>query len=282
MYKVNTGNCYDSVIEMNLNTGLPPGVSYITDKQLEGKKEPTAEQLKEIERRRKNKDNQREVNLASISDENIQLRAEKLMNKYQERGLKLNARRIQAEYARYGIIQSQEEIELMFKRAVAVMNRLAARQKEELNEEKLAERQKLFNTQKDDDELKKPGHIQNARLFDSQETKQNIKRLEEKSMPGLIQQNKLEEEKAMNKRVDRRKKVTKSGTISAQTGSVSQGMSFDQLILKEKEQQAEKNTIKSWIKTDFLNQRAKNECDFLQNRLLDDIRGNQSTEQAQR
>ena len=47
----------------------------------------------------------------------------------------------------------------MFKRAVAVMNRLAARQKEELNEEKLAERQKLFNTQKDDDELKKPGHI---------------------------------------------------------------------------------------------------------------------------
>ena len=94
MYKVNTGNCYDSVIEMNLNTGLPPGVSYITDKQLEGKKEPTAEQLKEIERRRKNKDNQREINLASISDENIQLRAEKLMNKYQERGLKLNARRI--------------------------------------------------------------------------------------------------------------------------------------------------------------------------------------------
>ena len=47
------------------------------------------------------------------------------MNKYQERGLKLNARRIQAEYARYGIIQSQEEINLMFRRAVAVMNHLA-------------------------------------------------------------------------------------------------------------------------------------------------------------
>ena len=43
MYKVNTGNCYDSVIQMNLNTGLPPGVSYITDKQLEGKKESTAD-----------------------------------------------------------------------------------------------------------------------------------------------------------------------------------------------------------------------------------------------
>ena len=125
IYKVNTGNCYDSVIEMNLNTGLPPGVSYITDKQLEGKKEPTAEQLNEIERRRNNKDNQREISLASISEENIQLRAEKLMNKYQERGLKLNARRIQAEYARYGIIQSQEEINLMFRRACAVMNRLA-------------------------------------------------------------------------------------------------------------------------------------------------------------
>ena len=82
MYKVNTGNCYDSVIEMNLNTGLPPGVSYITDKQLEGKKESTADQLKEIERRRKNKDNLRELSLASITEENIQLRTEKLMNKY--------------------------------------------------------------------------------------------------------------------------------------------------------------------------------------------------------
>ena len=95
----------------------------------------------------------------SIKFENIQQRAEKLMNKYQERGLKLNAQRIQAEYAKYGIVQSQDEIELMFKRAVAIMNRLAKSQKDELNEEKLAERQKIFNTQKEDDESKKPGHI---------------------------------------------------------------------------------------------------------------------------
>lgn len=47
IYRVNTGNCYDSVMEANLNTGLPPGCSYITDKQLEGKKEPTQEQIKE-------------------------------------------------------------------------------------------------------------------------------------------------------------------------------------------------------------------------------------------
>ena len=32
IYKVSTGNCYDNVIETNLNTGLPPGCSYITDK----------------------------------------------------------------------------------------------------------------------------------------------------------------------------------------------------------------------------------------------------------
>ena len=43
IYRVSTGNCYDSVIEANLNTGLPPGCSYITDKQLEGKKELTVD-----------------------------------------------------------------------------------------------------------------------------------------------------------------------------------------------------------------------------------------------
>lgn len=37
LYKVKTGNCYDSVIEQNLNTGLPPQISFITDKQLKGK-----------------------------------------------------------------------------------------------------------------------------------------------------------------------------------------------------------------------------------------------------
>jgi len=35
---VQTGNCYDSVIQRNLNTGLPKRVSYITDKDLIGKK----------------------------------------------------------------------------------------------------------------------------------------------------------------------------------------------------------------------------------------------------
>ena len=56
------------------------------------------------------------------------------MNKYQERGLNLNAKRIKEAYERYGIVQSQDEIELMFRKAVATMNRLAQRQKDELNE----------------------------------------------------------------------------------------------------------------------------------------------------
>lgn len=47
----------------------------------------------------------------------------------------------------------------MFRRAVATMNKLAKVQKDEANEEKLLERQKMFNTAKDDDEAKKPGHI---------------------------------------------------------------------------------------------------------------------------
>ena len=35
---MNTGNCYDPVVESNLNAGLPKGISYITDKNLKGKK----------------------------------------------------------------------------------------------------------------------------------------------------------------------------------------------------------------------------------------------------
>ena len=37
-YEVSTGNCYDSVIAQNLNTGLPKKLSFITDKHLKGKK----------------------------------------------------------------------------------------------------------------------------------------------------------------------------------------------------------------------------------------------------
>ena len=33
-----TGNCYDSVLEKNLNMGLPRKVSFITEKNLKGKK----------------------------------------------------------------------------------------------------------------------------------------------------------------------------------------------------------------------------------------------------
>ena len=33
-----TGSCYDDIIERNFNTGLPKGISFITSKQLEGKK----------------------------------------------------------------------------------------------------------------------------------------------------------------------------------------------------------------------------------------------------
>ena len=67
----------------------------------------------------------------------------------------------------------------------------------------------MFNTAKDDDEAKKPGHIQNARLWDTEETKTNIRDLEEKSRPGLMQMNKEEEERAMKKRTE---KKTKSKT----------------------------------------------------------------------
>jgi len=38
LYKVHTGSCYDSVIEANLNTGLPKKVSCITDRHTRGKK----------------------------------------------------------------------------------------------------------------------------------------------------------------------------------------------------------------------------------------------------
>lgn len=38
MYRVNTNNCYDSVIEQNLNTGLPKKISCITSKHLNGKR----------------------------------------------------------------------------------------------------------------------------------------------------------------------------------------------------------------------------------------------------
>ena len=33
-----TGSCYDDLIQRNFNTGLPKGISFITSKQLEGKK----------------------------------------------------------------------------------------------------------------------------------------------------------------------------------------------------------------------------------------------------
>ena len=44
LYKVNTGSCYDSVIENNLNTGLPHMVSFITDKHIQGKRQAAKEE----------------------------------------------------------------------------------------------------------------------------------------------------------------------------------------------------------------------------------------------
>jgi len=38
VYQVNTNNCYDSVIEQNLNTGLPKQISCITSKHMKGKR----------------------------------------------------------------------------------------------------------------------------------------------------------------------------------------------------------------------------------------------------
>lgn len=37
-YRVQTGNCYDSVLEEKLRNYIPKHVSYVTDKMLEGKK----------------------------------------------------------------------------------------------------------------------------------------------------------------------------------------------------------------------------------------------------
>lgn len=103
-------------------------------------------------------------------------------------------------------------------------------------------------------------------------------------MPGLLQKNKEEQERFENKKVDKRRKVGKSvGVTSSGSAQVSQVMNLDQLIIKEKESQVEqKKGIKSWIRTDFLNQRAKNECEFLQYNMLEDIRGNQTSSQAKR
>ena len=38
IYRVQTGSCYDPVIEANLNTGLPKKISCINDRHLRGKK----------------------------------------------------------------------------------------------------------------------------------------------------------------------------------------------------------------------------------------------------
>ena len=48
LYKVNTGSCYDSVIESNLNTGLPKKISFITDKHVQGKKMAVQEEDKDL------------------------------------------------------------------------------------------------------------------------------------------------------------------------------------------------------------------------------------------
>ena len=103
-------------------------------------------------------------------------------------------------------------------------------------------------------------------------------------MPGLLQKNREEQERFENKKVDKRRKAGKSVAVtSSGSAQVSQVMNLDQLILKEKESQKELNKgTKPWIRTDFLNQRAKNECEFLQYNMLEDIRGNQTSSQAKR
>ena len=59
-------------------------------------------------------------------------------------------------------------------------------------------------------------------------------------MPGLLQKNREEQERFENKRVDKRRKVGKSvGVTTSGSAQVSQVMNLDQLIIKEKESQAE-------------------------------------------
>ena len=68
----------------------------------------------------------------------------------------------------------------------------------------------MFNTAKDDDELRQPGHIQNARLFDTDETKNNIRELVVKSRSGLNLLNAEEEKKAESKRNDGKRTANKA------------------------------------------------------------------------
>ena len=61
IYKVDTGNCYDSVIERNLNQRLPPQVSYITDKDVIGKKANKVGQQEESDDETGNKEALKEI-----------------------------------------------------------------------------------------------------------------------------------------------------------------------------------------------------------------------------
>ena len=51
LYKVNTNNCYDSVIEQNLNTGLPKMISCITSKHIMGKPPAKKQDVHESKRK---------------------------------------------------------------------------------------------------------------------------------------------------------------------------------------------------------------------------------------
>ena len=135
----------------------------------------------------------------------------------------------------------------------------------------------MFNTQKEDDESKKPGHIQNARLFDTQETKQNIRELEEKSKPGLLQLNKEEEQRAMNKRYEKKAKSKTAFSRTSKDGTKKQA-DLDELIKKDKAKE-EESQVRPWLRLESLNTKAKNDCSFLKDSLLEDIKAKQSNAQ---
>jgi len=139
VYKVNTGSCYDSVVERNLNTGLPKKVSFITDNQIQCK-----------------------LQTNRTSDKNLP---------FGERKLKQTT----AEQRPLSKQQNQRsERALKAKQASSYRDR---DDENAVDARKIMFGLVSEHAQKND-ETRQPGFIKAAQLFQTQETKDNIAQLE--------------------------------------------------------------------------------------------------------
>ena len=75
----------------------------------------------------------------------------------------------------------EKEIAMKIRRLAIDQKSTEARFREQENERKFEERQKLFNLFKQDDEARQPGFIKQAQLFMTEETQNNIRELEHES-----------------------------------------------------------------------------------------------------